>query len=168
MMSATETATDENEVVIANLTPRRLAAGAVGGFIGSLAFAAIMFTMNRGVMEAAIPAMYGSDPSIGVGFALHQWHGVFLGLLYVVGVENIGAFRDASRTVKGSVGLGVGYGFLTTLLPVLVMPLWLSGVGFEMAPPFPNAGMPQTVMQTLNHVVYAFPLALLYHLVVRE
>jgi len=166
-MSATRTSRGGGTEV-ANLTPRRLAAGLVGGFVGSLFFALVMFVMNRGVMEAAIPAMYGSEPSLLVGFVLHQWHGVFLSLVYVVAVENAGALRDASRGLKGSVALGVGYGVVTTLLPVVVMPLWLSGVGFEMAPPFPNAGVPKTVMQTANHVIYALPLAVVYHYAVRE
>ncbi len=164
-----ETETETTETGILNTTPKKLAAGAVGGFVGSLLMGIMMQTMNPGTLQMGIPAMYGVEgPALGVGWAFHQWHGVFLGIVYVVGVENIETLREKARTLAGSVGLGVGYGVLTTLLPVLVMPLWLFGVGFEGAPPFPNVGFPDTAMSVVSHVVYSLPLALVYYFVARD
>jgi len=170
MSAETVTADDaENtETSLLNVTPKKLAAGAFGGFVGSLVMGFMMQTVNPGTLQVAIPAMYGFESSLGVGWALHQWHGVFLGAVFVLGVENLGALRGYATSLRGAVGLGVGYGVLTTLLPVLVMPLWLSGVGFEGAPPFPNVGFPETAMSIVSHVVYAVPLALVYYFVARD
>jgi hypothetical protein len=151
-----------------NTTPKRVLAGIVGGFVGSLLMGGIMSTMNPGTLNVAIPAMYGVEgPSSLAGWAFHQWHGVFLGALYVVGVDNVPGLRERARTLGGAVAGGVGYGVVTTLLPVLVMPLWLSTVGFANAPSFPNLAFPGTVMSAVMHVVYAVPVALAYYFVAR-
>ena len=165
---STETATVEDSEFL-NITPKKIAAGAVGGFVGSLIMGILMQTMNPGTLQMGIPAMYGVEgPSLGAGWAFHQWHGVFLGVVYVLGVENIDALRDRARSLGGAVGLGVGYGIVTTLLPVFVMPLWLSAMGFAGAPPFPNFAIPATLMSAMTHIIYAVPLALVYYLVVRS
>jgi len=165
---STETA-DLGSTDVFNTTPKRVLAGIVGGFVGSLLMGGIMSTMNPGTLNVAIPAMYGLEgPSSIAGWAFHGWHGVFLGALYVVGVDNVGALRGRARTFAGAVAGGVGYGVVTTLLPVLVMPLWLSMVGFANAPPFPNIAFPATVMSALTHVVYAVPVALAYYFAGRE
>ena len=162
---STETAT-AGRTGIANTTPKRLAAGAVGGFVGSLLMGALLWTLTPGTLQMAIPAMYGVEgPAPGVGWAFHQFHGVVLGLVYVLGVENVGSLRRTARRPGGAVGLGVGYGIATTALPVFVMPLWLSTVGFGGAPPFPNLAIPGTVVSAAMHVAYAVPVALAYHAV---
>lgn len=48
------------------------------------------------------------------------------------------------------------------------MPLWLSAVGFPMAPPFPNVAFPGTVLSLVGHIVYAIPVALAYALVTSD
>ncbi|MGM0606072.1 MAG: hypothetical protein ACQETB_10450 [Halobacteriota archaeon] len=53
----------------------------------------------------------------------------------------------------------------TVVLAVLVMPIWLSAVGFPGAPPFPNVGFPATLLSTIGHVAYAIPVAIAYALV---
>jgi hypothetical protein len=165
---ATETATAEGTEVM-NTTPKRLAAGAVGGFVGSLLMGAVMQMMNPGTLQMGVPAMYGFEgPALGVGWAFHQWHGVFLGVVYVFGVDNIGALREKARSLGGAVGFGVGYGVLTTGLPVFVMPLWLSAMGFGGAPPFPNIAVPGTIMSAAMHVLYAVPVGLAYYLVAKD
>jgi hypothetical protein len=152
-----------------NTTPKRVLAGVVGGFVGSLLMGAIMSSMNPGTINVAIPAMYGVEgPSSLVGWAFHQWHGVFLGAVYVLGVDNLGDLSERARTLVGAAAGGVGYGVLTTLLPVLAMPLWLSAVGFGNAPPFPNIAFPATAMSAVTHVVYAVPVALAYYVATRE
>jgi hypothetical protein len=164
---STETAKQVGGEVL-NTTPKRVLAGVVGGFVGSLVMGAIMATMNPGTLNVAIPAMYGVEgPSSLVGWAMHQWHGVFLGAVYVVSVDNVGVFRERARSLGGAVAGGVGYGAVTTLLPVLAMPVWLSAVGFGGAPPFPNLGFPATLVSFGTHVVYAVPVALAYYLAAR-
>lgn len=168
LLMATETATTGSTEIL-NTTPKRLGAGVVGGFVGSLLMGAVMQMMNPGTLQMGIPAMYGVEgPTLGVGWALHQWHGVFLGVVYVLGVDNIGALRDKARSFGGAVGFGVGYGVLTTALPVFVMPLWLSAVGFPQAPPFPNLMIPETLMSVMIHVIYAVPVGIAYYLVAKD
>lgn len=165
---ATETATAGSTEIL-NTTPKRLAVGAVGGFVGSLLMGAVMQMMNPGTLQMGVPAMYGFEgPALGVGWAFHQWHGVFLGVLYVFGVDNIGALREKARSLGGAVGFGVVYGILTTALPVFVMPLWLSAMGFGGAPPFPNIAVPGTIMSAAMHVLYAVPVGLAYYLVAKD
>lgn len=161
---ATEAAT-AGRTAIANTTPKRLAAGAAGGFLGSLLMGTLMGTLNPGTLQMGIPAMYGFEgPALGVGWAFHQYHGVVLGVGYVLGVENVRSLRRSARRLGGAVGLGVGYGVATTALPVFVMPLWLSAVGFGGAPPFPNLAVPGTLVSAAMHVVYAVPVALAHYL----
>ena len=145
-------------------------AGAASGFVGSVLFGLMMqYVMPAPMLETVIPAMYGIDgPALAVGWALHQFHGVILGLVYVALVQ-FEPLRSPARTLGGSVALGVGYGVLTTLgLAVLVMPLWLSVVGFPAAPPFPNVAIPGTLVSLLGHIVYAVPVAVAYALVVEN
>jgi len=160
-------ATDTKQTLapLPNVTTAGLAAGALGGFVGSILFGLIMqYVMPAPILEMAIPARYGfAGPAPVVGWAFHQFHGVVLGVAFVVFVGAAG-LDDYARTLRGAVSLGVGYGVLTTLLPVIVMPLWLSAVGFPMAPPFPNLAIPGTLVTLVGHVVYALPVALAYAL----
>ena len=144
-------------------------AGIVGGFVGSLLFGLVMqFVMPQPVLEMAIPAMYGiAGPALLAGWALHLFHGVVLGIVYVALVQ-LGPLREPATRFAGSLGLGVGYGIVTTALPVFVMPLWLSAVGFAGAPPFPNIAIPGTLVSLLGHVVYAVPVAVSYALIASD
>jgi hypothetical protein len=71
--------------------------------------------------------------------------------------------------LSGSLALAVAYGILTTFgLAVLVMPLWLSAVGFAGAPPFPNLSVPGTLVSLAGHILYAIPVAGAYALIASE
>jgi len=145
-------------------------AGAAGGFVGSVLFGLIMqYVMPPPMLEVVLPAMYGIEgPALAAGWAIHQFHGVVLGIAYVALVQ-FQPFRAPARRVGGSIGLGIGYGVLTTVgLAILVMPVWLSAVGFPAAPPFPNVAVPGTIVSLIGHIVYAVPVALAYALVVEQ
>lgn len=164
---ATETQTANS---VGTVTLSDWAAGAVGGFVGSILFGQIMqYVIPAPMLEMAIPAMYGVEgPALATGWAIHQFHGVALGLAYVAIVQ-AGPLREPARRVGSAVALGVGYGVLTTaVLAVLVMPVWLSTLGFPGAPPFPNLAIPGTLMSLLGHIVYAIPVAVAYALVARK
>ncbi|SIS18159.1 hypothetical protein [Natronorubrum thiooxidans] len=164
---ATETQTT---VSIGNVTTTDWAAGAVGGFVGSILFGLIMqYVIPAPMLEMAIPAMYGIEgPALMAGWAIHQFHGVVLGLTYVALVQ-FGPLREPAKRVAPAIGLGIGYGVLTTAaLAVLVMPVWLSVLGFPGAPPFPNVAIPGTLVSLVGHIVFAVPVALAYALVAHE
>ncbi|WP_321169609.1 hypothetical protein [Halorarum salinum] len=164
---ATETRTATG---ISTVSSSEWVAGAVGGLVGSVFFGLMMqFAMPPPLPEMAIPPMYGIEgPALAAGWALHLFHGVVLGFAYVALVQ-FEPFRDPARRLGGSLALGVGYGVLTTaLLAVLVMPIWLSAVGFPAAPPFPNVAIPGTVLSLVGHVVHAIPVAVGHALVSRK
>lgn len=146
------------------MTSEQWIAGAAGGFVGSIVFGLMMmYVMPAPLLEMAIPAMYGIEgPALLAGWAIHQFHGVVLGIGYVAIVQ-FGPLREPARELTGALGLGVAYGVLTTLvLAALVMPLWLGAVGFPGAPPFPNVGFPATLVSIVGHVVYAIPVTVAY------
>ncbi|WP_265110650.1 hypothetical protein [Halosolutus halophilus] len=164
---ATDTRTTTS---ISTATSTDWAAGAIGGFVGSVFFGLIMqYVIPAPMLEMAIPAMYGIEgPALLAGWAIHQFHGVVLGLAYVALVQ-FGPLHEPATRIGPAIGLGIGYGVLTTVgLAVLVMPIWLSIVGFPMAPPFPNVAIPDTFVSLVGHVVYAVPVALAYALVARN
>jgi hypothetical protein len=162
MATTTQTAT-----TFADIDSKQWLAGAVGGFVGSIFFGLMMmYVMPPPLLEVVIPAMYGIEgPALAAGWAIHQFHGVVLGLLYV-GLVQFDPLRNVARRLGGAVGLGIVYGLLTTLvLAVLVMPLWLSAVGFAGAPPFPNFGIPATIISAVGHIAHAVPVAIAYAIV---
>lgn len=165
MATETQTTTSVGSVPSANW-----AAGAIGGFIGSILFGLIMqYVIPAPMLEMAIPAMYGIEgPALLTGWIIHQFHGVVLGLAYVALVQ-FGPLREPAKRVGPAIGLGIGYGVVTTvLLAVLVMPVWLSALGFPGAPPFPNVAIPGTLVSLAGHIVFAILVALVYALVARD
>lgn len=146
---------------ITSVTSKQWAAGAAGGFVGSVLFGLMMMTiMPVPLLEMVIPAMYGIEgPALAAGWAFHQFHGAVLGLGYVALVQ-FGTLRETARRLPGSLELAVAYGVLTTVaLPVVVMPIWLGVLGFPGAPPFPNVGFPDTLVSAIGHTIYAIPVA---------
>mgnify|MGYP006914274341 CR=1 FL=1 len=147
-------------------------AGAGGGFVGSVLFGLLMmYAIPAPMLSIVIPAMYGIEgPALLAGWAIHQFHGVVLGLMYVALVRaRSGRLGRVAGDRTGAVGLGVAYGVLTTaVLAVLVMPVWLGIVGFAGAPPFPNVSYPGTLLSLVGHVVYAVPVAVAYALTTAE
>lgn len=164
MVEATMATETTSTSTVSSVTSRQWLAGAVGGFVGSVFFGLLMtFVMPAPLLEVVIPAMYGIEgPASLTGWAIHLFHGVVLGLVYVALVQ-FGPLREPAREFTGALGLGVAYGVLMTLvLAVLVMPVWLAAVGFPAAPPFPNVAFPATVVSAVGHVVYAIPVAVAY------
>ncbi|WP_436344859.1 hypothetical protein [Natronorubrum sp. FCH18a] len=167
MVTETQTTT---ATTIGNATFGEWTAGAVGGFLGSIFFGLLMrYVIPAPMLEMAIPAMYGIEgPALAAGWAIHQFHGVALGLAYVALVQ-WEPLRDPASRLGPAIGLGIGYGALTTLLlAVLVMPIWLATLGFPGAPPFPNLAIPGTIVSLLGHVAFAVPVAIAYALVARN
>ncbi|WP_255151736.1 DUF6789 family protein [Halorarius halobius] len=123
--------------------------GVVAGIAGAVVMSVLMLAMGAtNIIAGAIPGLYtlAPPPTPAVGLFVHISHGAVLGVVFAGIVE--AADLQEPRTV---VAAGVGYGAVTwLLLAALVMPLWLSAVGFPAAPPFPNFAVPSL----LWHVVY--------------
>ena len=132
-------------------------AGVTGGLVGALAFGAMMSVLTPGVLQMAIPAMYGIEgPAGALGWAIHMSHGAVIG----IGFAAVAGLRpDLGDSTGASLGVGAGYGLLVWVaLAVITMPIWLGAVGFAGAPPLPNVGVESLV----GHVVYGAVLGGVY------
>ncbi|GGO00735.1 histidine kinase [Haloarcula pellucida] len=145
---ATQTATDTGLVL------DDWQAGVAGGIGGATVMAVLISVMNAAVLKGAIPGLYGLSGGV-AGWTVHLAHGAVLGVVFAALVES----DLVGRSTGATVGLGVLWGVVTWVaLAALVMPVWLSAVGFPMAPPFPNFAVPSL----LWHAVYGGVLGVAY------
>lgn len=137
---ATETATDTGFAL------DDWQAGVAGGIGGATVMAVLISVMNAAVLKGAIPALYGLSGGV-AGWTIHLAHGAVLGVAFAA----LAGVTTDGHSTGTTVGLGVLWGVVTWVaLAALVMPVWLSAVGFPAAPPFPNFAVPSL----LWHVVY--------------
>ncbi|OLZ42234.1 histidine kinase [Natrinema saccharevitans] len=132
-------------------------AGTVGGIAGAIVFGAMMAMQTPGVLEGAIPALYGLEGGL-AGTILHVAHGAVLGVAFAALLVATGR-SDPGLTTGGTLGLGYGL-VVWAVLAVVVMPIWLSTVGFAMAPPAPNVAVESLV----GHAAYGLVLGVAYAL----
>jgi hypothetical protein len=130
-------------------------AGVVGGIIGAIAFGAMMAMQMPAMLETGIPAMYGLEGGL-AGWSIHIAHGAVLGVVFAAVLTATG---QARRGIARTTALGVVYGVVVwAVLAVVVMPVWLSTVGFPMAPPLPNVDVGSLV----GHAIYGLALGIAY------
>jgi uncharacterized membrane protein YagU involved in acid resistance len=153
---ASETAT--STAAVSEQSPGNWKAGVAGGIVGGLVFGAMMAAMSPGVLQGAIPAMYGFSPPNGLmGFTIHIAHGAVLGVVFAA---LVGAADLSADSARKQVGTGLAYGLVVwAVLGVVVMPIWLQAVGFGMAPDLPNISM----QSLIGHAVYGVVLGAVYY-----
>lgn len=136
-------------------------AGGISGLIAGVVMGAMLQTMMTPVITTAIPALYGANGLV-AGWVAHLFHSVVFGLIFaaaVVAVPSLSAYADRVPT---SAGLGIAYGVLVWIVAAaIVMPIWLSAVGFPGAPPLPNVNP----MSLVGHVVFGVVLGGLFPVV---
>ncbi|MDF9748345.1 histidine kinase [Natrinema salsiterrestre] len=130
-------------------------AGTVGGIVGALVFGAMMAMQTPPVLEAAIPAMYGLEGGL-AGTVIHVSHGAVLGVVFAALLVATGR-TELGLGSSAAVGLAYGLG-VWAVLAVVVMPIWLSAVGFGMAPDVPNVAVESLV----GHAAYGLVLGVVY------
>lgn len=137
--------------------------GGVSGGVASVVMGGLMLLQMRGVLEMAIPAMYGIEgPALGVGFLIHVLHGVVFGFAFAA-LLSARPLRERVESIGVSAVVGVGYGVLVWLVAAaLVMPVWLSAMGFPGAPGVPNFD----ATSLIGHVVFGLVLGVAYLLLV--
>lgn len=133
------------------------AAGIVGGLGGGIVFGVMIQQMMRPTLVAAIPALWGLS-GLAAGWVVHLVNSAVLGLLFAAIVESSGLAEYAAEYRSGWLVGGAWGVVLWVVGAAIVMPLWLSAVGFPMAPPMPNLN-PQSLP---GHVVYGVVLGLIY------
>ncbi|MDL5362869.1 histidine kinase [Halalkalicoccus sp. NIPERK01] len=153
---STETRTETATTAKTRLEPWQ--AGLVGGLVGGLVFGAMMSMMMPDVIEMGIPALYGIEGPAGLtGWIIHMSNSAVLGVVFgaIVGASDL----SGTGTLAG---VGLAYGIvLWVALAAVVMPVWLSAVGFPMAPPLPNFDP----MSMVGHAVYGVVLGAVYAVV---
>ena len=133
-------------------------AGVVGGLVGGLVMGAMITMQNAAAIQGAIPALYGlAPPPNGLfGWIVHMSHSAILGVVFAAIATGTGIGRGVGRSAV----VGLVYGVvLWVVLAALVMPLWLSAVGFPPGPPFPNSALPGSLP---GHAVYGVLLGVVY------
>ncbi|WP_222919749.1 hypothetical protein [Natrinema sp. SYSU A 869] len=118
-----------------------LVGGALGGAIGAIAFGIVMWLLDPDVLTAAIPALYGIEPAGFIGWGIHIAHGAILGIVFGLLVTRpllLGVLRtDVETDVLSRTGIvfrivAAGFVFglaVWTVLPLLVLPIWIRTVG---------------------------------------
>lgn len=135
-------------------------AGGISGFVGGVAMGFMLQTMMTPVITTAIPALYGLN-GLAYGWLIHLFNSVVFGVVFAIGVTAIPSLRGYADSMVGSTGLGVVYGILIWIgAAAILMPIWLSTVGFPGAPPLPNFNP----MSLVGHVVFGLVLGALYPL----
>ncbi|WP_290814156.1 hypothetical protein [Halovivax sp.] len=144
--------------------------GAVGGAIGAAAFGLLMWAFDPGVLEAAVPGIYGFDSSTALGMSLHVLHGAALGVVFgflVTRPAVLGIVRtDVETEAVSETGLAlriVAAGFVFGLavwaiLPLLVLPVWVDAIGTAAAGDFPAIA----VESLLGHTLFGLVLGLVF------
>jgi len=120
-----------------NLVPWQ--GGVAGGLLGALVFGVLLSLVSPGVIENAIPALYGlGTPAAIAGWAIHMSHGAVLGLVFAVIADADGIDQGLATNMDNAFA-GLLYGLLLwAVLAVVLMPIWLGAVGVPNAPTVPN------------------------------
>jgi uncharacterized membrane protein YagU involved in acid resistance len=110
------------------------------------------------VIENAIPALVGLSGGI-AGWIVHMSISAVFGVIFVA-ILGQPTLATRAKSIGGVVGLGLAYGVVLWVIAAgIVMPLWLSAVGFPSPPPLPNLGL----MGLLNHLAFGLVLGVSYH-----
>lgn len=132
-------------------------AGIAGGLAGGIAFGALMTMTMQPVIEMVIPGLYGLEPSLVTGWAIHLVNSIIFGLVFA-GVLQMSGFENRFDSPVAVTAAGLTYGIvLWVVLASIVMPAWV-GVMTEMAPPVPD----WSAQSLVGHGVYGVILGLLY------
>lgn len=146
-----------------------LVGGALGGALGAAAFGLLLWAFDPGLVEAAIPAIYGLEATGLVGWAIHLAHGVALGLAFgllvtrgpVLSVLRTDVETDALAATGPAlriIGAGFVYGLtVVAILPLLVLPVWAGTMGGTAAD-FPGAA----IESLLGHLLFGLVLGTVF------
>lgn len=132
--------------------------GVEAGLIGGLVMGVLFSVLMPPVIENAIPALVGLTGGI-AGWVVHMSISAVFGVVFVAALAHP-RLAAIAESMEGVVSLGLAYGvILWAVAAGVVMPLWLSAVGFPNPPPLPNLGL----IGLLTHLVFGVVLGASYH-----
>ncbi len=132
--------------------------GVGAGLIGGLVMGVLFSVLMTPVIENAIPALIGLSGGI-AGWVVHMSISAVFGIVFVA-ASTQPRLAAVGESLGGVVSLGLAYGVLLWVVAAgVVMPLWLSAVGFPSPPPLPNLGL----MGLFAHLVFGVVLGVSFH-----
>jgi hypothetical protein len=132
--------------------------GVEAGLVGGLVMGVLFSLLMPPVLENAIPALVGLSGGI-AGWIVHMSISAVFGIVFIAALTRP-RLAAVAESAGGVVGLGLAYGVVLWVVAAgVVMPLWLSTVGFPSPPPLPNLGL----MGLLTHLVFGLALGASYH-----
>ncbi|SDQ25764.1 hypothetical protein [Natronobacterium texcoconense] len=152
-----------------------LLGGALGGVVGSLLFGVVLWFVDSAIITEAIPAIYGVEPIGTAGWIFHLVHGLVLGIVFGIIVSRnliLGTLMaDVETGFIAAMGPGVRFALagmvyglaVWAILPLLVLPIWMSIGGIE------DPGFPMLAFETLvGHLLYGLLLGALFSVFVES
>lgn len=142
-----ETTEDERAELSANVVLRE---GSTAGLAAGIAMGLVMSLWDPTILEEAIAALYGFGGSLLFGWVAHLVHSIVFGVLFALLLRDPMLVEMPERLDRAIV-TGIVYGLLLAVIAAgIIMPMWLSAVGFENPPSIPNV----SVRSVLWHTVY--------------
>jgi len=112
-------------------------AGSVAGATATVVMGLFITVMNLATLRDAIAGLYGFESSLVVGWTAHLVHGTLFGLLFAFVLADPTLTR-IHRTPWKTVAAGIAYGLALAIAGAgIIMPIWLTLVGFSAAPSLP-------------------------------
>jgi hypothetical protein len=153
---ATETTQSPPDVTEAFEGDWRL--GLASGFLGGLAFGAVVSVTDPSVLRSTIPAIYGVAPpgDVVLGWVVHMLHATLLGIAFsaVIGMTNL-----SGASAREQVGAGIVFALVSWgVLAVVALPLWVGLLGSPVSVSFPYVD--GTMLA--GHAVYGTVMGVVY------
>jgi len=131
--------------------------GVGAGLVGGLVMGVLFSLLTPPVIENGIPALVGLSGGI-AGWVVHMSISAVFGVVFAAALTRP-RLAGLAESPAGVVGLGAAYGVALWIVAAgVVMPLWLSAVGFPAPPPLPNLGL----TGLLTHLVFGLVLGATY------
>ncbi|RXK50402.1 histidine kinase [Halorientalis pallida] len=131
--------------------------GVIAGLVGGAVMGVLFSVLTPPVIEAGIPALFGLSGGL-AGWLVHMSLSAVFGVGFAALVTLTPLSKDTDTPLQ-LVGAGLLYGaVLWIVAAAVVMPLWLTAVGFPMAPPLPNLD----AMSLVGHLAFGTVVGLFY------
>jgi len=132
--------------------------GGISGAVATAAMGVAITVVDLATLRVAIAGLYGLSGSLFAGWVAHLFHGTLFGVLFALVLTDPALARLTDWNWKTTLA-GTVYGLVLFIAGAgLIMPMWLSAVGFASPPPLPNF----TAGSLVWHVIYGVVLGGLY------
>lgn len=132
--------------------------GALAGLLATVAMGIVISIMDLETLRVAIAGLYAQEGSLIAGWVAHLIHGTLFGLLFAYILTDPG-LAGITRWAWKTIFAGIIYGLVLTVIGAgIIMPIWLSAVGFTAPLSLPNV----TGASLVWHFVYGAILGTLF------